>query len=226
MALKVVVADPQIYFCEVLVAALARSGIETAGFTNDELEAEALTRKHRPDVVLTELELGVGSGLSLARRLRDTARVVVLTRRRVGDVLFDVVDAGAVGCLDHGLGVEALAELLRHSDQSFVLEGSSLLEILRRASSKRWEKARGAALAKLSGREREVLRLLARGMDNDRIASALYLSAHTVRTHIGNILKKLEVHSRADAARLALDAEGAKTDPEVFRISGPDWGVG
>ncbi len=71
-------------------------------------------------------------------------------------------------------------------------------------------------------REREVLHLLAAGLDNAAIAKRLHLSAHTIRTHVGNILRKLEVHSRAQAARVALAADDPSRAVGVFHIRGPE----
>jgi DNA-binding NarL/FixJ family response regulator len=77
-------------------------------------------------------------------------------------------------------------------------------------------------MAHLTAREREVLRLLARGLDNQAIAARLQLSTHTARTHVGNILRKLGVHSRADAARIALSQERGDGDTQVLQIRGPE----
>jgi DNA-binding NarL/FixJ family response regulator len=75
----------------------------------------------------------------------------------------------------------------------------------------------------LTLREREILALLSEGLDNDAIATRLHLSAHTVRTHVANILRKLGVRSRAEAARVALRA-GAEAEVSVLRIMGPPLG--
>ncbi len=77
-------------------------------------------------------------------------------------------------------------------------------------------------MSRLTEREREVLQLLADGLNNAGIAQRLHLSAHTVRTHVGNIMRKLEVHSRSQAAWLALRAGKTGRSVEVFHIRGPD----
>ncbi len=228
VTVRVLVVDPQPFFCESLTAGLSGAdGVEVVGWATDELQAERLAAERSPDVVLTEVELAGGSGLSLARRLSDGVRTVVLTRGHEGDVLLDAVAAGAVGCLSHDLEVEDLARhLVRAADGEFAIDQDRLHGALKRASAAHTPKGAGSPkLALLTAREREVLVLLAGGLDNQAIARQLHLSAHTARTHVGNILRKLGVHSRADAARIALREGHAEADTHVLRIRGPDLGT-
>lgn len=227
VAVRVLIVDPQPFFCESLAQALgAHPRLGVVGWTTDELEAVRLARLLGPGVVLTEVALEAGSGLSLARRLREACRVVVLTRGHEGDVLLDAAGAGALGCLSHEVGLEELPALVeRAAEGRFAVAEGRLHEALKRAGQRRGDPGeRPASLAHLSPREREVLELLARGFDNEAIAGALYLSVHTVRTHVGNIMRKLGVHSRAGAARLALaSGEG---QARILRLRGPDLGEG
>jgi len=224
VSIRLLVVDPQPFFCEALTTALQRTeDLEIIGWTGDELEAERLTVSQNPEMVLTELPLTAGSGLSLARRIRGRASVVVLTRRHEGDVLLDAVEAGAMGCISHDVGIGGLRSLvLAASSGRFALDPDRLHDALLRIRSRKVadEKA-GGRLARLSGREREVLGLVAAGLDDEDIGSQLYLSSKTVRTHVGNILKKLGVHTRADAARVALTMGDAEGTAHVLRIEGP-----
>jgi DNA-binding NarL/FixJ family response regulator len=227
VTVRVLVVDPQPFFCQALTIALGGNPeVEVIGWTTDEVDAERMAAERAPDVVLTEIELAGGSGLSLARRLINGTRTVIVTRGHEGDVLLDAVAAGTVGCLGHDMEVDDLAEhLVRAAKGRFVLEEDRLHATLKRASAARAQKGVGShKLALLTGREREVLSLLARGLDNQAIANQLYLSAHTARTHVGNILRKLGVHSRADAARMALRETQAEGETHVLRIWGPDLG--
>ncbi len=199
--------------------------VDVIGWTTDELDAARIALEGKPDVLLTEVLLKEGSGLSLARQLGNEIGVVILTRGHEGDILLDAVAAGAGGCLSHSLDVGRLAELTtRAAAGRFVVDDGRLHEALRRAARGRTrEDGPPDAAGRLTSREREVLLLLARGMDNDGIAQALHLSPHTARTHVGNILRKLEVHSRAEAARLVLrDIVGGEG---VLWIEGPDLGT-
>jgi DNA-binding NarL/FixJ family response regulator len=227
VTVRVLLVDPQPFFCEALRIALNEAdGIEVVGSANDELEAERLVDERGPDIVLTEVELAGGSGLSLVRRVGEKVATVVLTRHHEGDVLLDVVSAGAVGCVGHDLSPEDIAELVRRAAEGrFAVNQERLLDTLKRASATRTPSGEGQAkLAALTVREREILGLVARGLDNQAIAERLHLSTHTARTHVGNILRKLGAHSRAEAARLALREGQADTEAHVLRIRGPDLG--
>lgn len=218
----VLLVDPQPFFCECLAGAL---GGAVVGWTGDEMEAAELAERERPDVVLTELELTAGSGFSLAKRVGASTRVVVLTRRDEGDVLLDAVEAGVHGVLGHATGIARLRVLLDEppGGESWVCDPARLRRTLQRAHARATRRDRSdGRLERLTVREREVLQLLARGLARGAIAEALYLSEHTVRTHLGNILKKLGVHSQAEAARVALRAGLAEPGVHVVRISGPD----
>lgn len=223
MPVSVLLVDPQPFFCESLAAALG-PGVTVAGWTGDELAAAEMVERHRPDVVLTELELAGGSGFGLVKRVGDGARVVVLTRRDEGDVLLDALEAGAHGVLGHATGLARLRDAVADAaSQSWIADPARLRASLLRARASQREASEGR-VARLTVREREVLQLLARGLARDAIAASLYLSEHTVRTHLGNILKKLGVHSQAEAARVALRAGLGTPDVHVVRISGPDLG--
>jgi DNA-binding NarL/FixJ family response regulator len=177
----------------------------------------------RPHVLLTELELNPGSGLRLTRRVRESTRVVVLTRHEVGDVLLDAVSAGAVGCLGHRDGVDETKRLvLESSPTQFTIAPGRLLGALRGAATRATAGGPDSPLLRLTPREREVLALLAAGRDNHAIAATLYVSPETARTHVRNLLRKLGVHSRADAALLALRSGLGQPDESVIRIEGPD----
>jgi DNA-binding NarL/FixJ family response regulator len=224
VTVRVLIVDPQPFFCESLVAALSGDpGIEVVGWATDELQADRLSSQRSPDVVLTEVDLAGGSGLSLVRRIGRQTKTVILTRGHEGDILLDAVGAGAAGCLSHELELEALtSHLARVAEGGFAIDPDRLFGSLQRASAQAERGPGSPKLALLTPREREVLTLLARGLDNQAIARKLHLSTHTARTHVGNILRKLEVHSRADAARIALREGQTESDTDVLRIRGPD----
>jgi len=224
MALRVLIADPQPFFCAALAAALSSGDrFDVAGWATDERDAERLVARTLPDVLLCEVSLAPGSGLSLARRLGERPRVLVLTREHIGDVILDAVEAGALGCIGHESSVAEVAEAIENVGAGrFTIDADRMHAALRRISANRDGRgAEPAALSRLTPREREVLRLLARGMDNEEIGAQLYLSAHTVRTHVGNILRKLGAHSRAEAARIAVRVGVADPGMRVLRIEGP-----
>jgi DNA-binding NarL/FixJ family response regulator len=224
---RVLIVDPQPFFCESLGVALSSTDLIVVGWTTDEVEASRVAAALSPDLVLTELDLAAGSGLNLVRKLHDRVRFVVLTRRHEGDVVLDAAAAGAVGCISHDVPLPKLRGLLTSATPGrFVADPDRLIDVLRRAGASRNEDPSRARIGALTPREREVLHLLASGLDNEAIARHLYLSARTVRTHVGNILRKLQVHSRAEAARIAVSAgEFSRSTADVLRIEGPSWGA-
>ena len=223
VAVTVLVADPDPFFAEALSSAIERPDVDVVGWTTDELEAARLIRLLDPDVLVTEVTLRPGSGLSLSRHVGEHTRTLVLTRRHEGDIILSAVAAGALGCVGHDTSVDALrSKIAEVAAGRFAVDADRLHEILKRASTSRGDSAIDG-MSRLTPREREVLELLGGGMDDEAIARQLYLSARTVRTHVGKILRKLDVHSRADAARLVLRAGGGGA-ADVLRIEGPELG--
>ncbi len=225
MAPRVLIVDPEPFFSESLATALgADDRIQVVGWTTDEREAVQMVTSLAPDVVLSGSDAGPETVARKVRRLRGHASVVILTRRPVGNLLLEAATAGASGVLGHDVGVSELVPLLADSiDGRFIVEPNRLGESLRQAATARArEGVENDGLERLTDREREVLQLLATGLDNGAIAKRLHLSAHTIRTHVGNILRKLEVHSRAQAARLALAADDPSRAVGVFHIRGPE----
>jgi DNA-binding NarL/FixJ family response regulator len=216
-----VIVDPQPFFCEAMASALSSIGFDIAGWTGDEIEALELASATDPDVVLAESDLARGSGLGLVRRLRDKRCVVLLTRRPEGDLLLEAAAAGAAGCIGHATNISTLGRLVREAASGrFAVDPERLGGALKRAAARREAGDESDILARLTTREREVLGHLAGGLDNQAIAERLYVSPDTVRTHVNKILRKLGVHSRAEAARLAL-REDQRESGHVTRISGP-----
>jgi len=163
----------------------------------------------RPDVVVMDIELPGGSGIDTTRQIRGAlpeVPVVILTAFLDQELLFAAMQAGARGyVLKHMTFPELLATLRR------VLAGETLLtpalasRVLREFES-RQVPGRDPRLALLSPREEEVLRLLATGETNRQIARRLFVSEETIKSHVGAILRKLEVPDRTRAAVLAVRA--------------------
>jgi DNA-binding NarL/FixJ family response regulator len=226
MSVRVLVVDPQPFFSESLARALEEDDrLEVVGWTADPGEARRLVSTLGPDVVLCDLELATPATLGPLDRSDDEPKVIVLTRGHEGDALLPVAAAGAAGCISHEIGVGDLRTLIAHAGAGrFVVNPERLGDALRRAASGPVPVSEvNADPIDLTLREREILDLLSEGLDNGAIAARLHLSAHTVRTHVANILRKLGVGSRAEAARIALRA-GAEAEVSVLRIIGPPLG--
>lgn len=164
-------------------------------------------QRQRIDVVVIDSALEPTSGADVCAALKSAGlptRVLVLGDEDDQNGLQAAVEAGADGYLTRSCGVaDVLAAIRRvHAGEASIppgMLGSLLRSLIQR---RREEDAVVARFAKLSRREREVLSLLVEGYDQQDIAASLFLSKHTARTHIQNVLEKLAVHSRLEAVAL------------------------
>jgi DNA-binding NarL/FixJ family response regulator len=195
----------------------AEPGIEVVGEAADGAEAVALARELGPDVVLMDVRMPNMDGIEATRRIidgrEDGPRVLVLTTFDLDEYVYEALRAGASGFLLKDAPEEQLVSGIR-----IVADGGSLFApaVTRRLI----ERFTGAApqepppaLAELTPREREVLRLLARGLSNAEIAAELVLSEHTAKTHVAHILNKLDLRDRVQAVVLAYESG-------IVRVSG------
>jgi DNA-binding NarL/FixJ family response regulator len=182
----------------------SRDGIEVIGEAGDGDTAVAAVERLRPDIVLMDLVMpglgGVAAIRHIHERVPDT-RVVVLTSFASDDQVIPAVQAGAAGYLLKDVEPTGLEAAIR-----LVHEGEALLDpqIAGRVMEEVARPSPGSDLSSLTPREREVLRLLARGLSNRELAETLVVSEKTVKTHVSSILMKLGVHDRTQAALLAV----------------------
>ena len=185
--------------------------LEVVGEAADGREALAMARELRPDVVLMDVRMPGMDGLEATRRLLsggEAPRVLMLTTFDLDEYVYDALRAGASGFLLKDVRPELLAEAVR-----VVADGDTLLApaITRRLVQQyvrriRPGSTRPAALDALTERELAVLRLLARGRSNGEIASELYLSETTVKTHVTHVFGKLGLRDRAQAVVMAYES--------------------
>jgi two-component system nitrate/nitrite response regulator NarL len=198
------VADDDDDFRCLLATLLERAGYRTVQAA-DGYAALAVARDERPEVVLLDVRLPGLGGYEVCRRLRD----------EFGEQLPIVFVSGArteAGDRAAGLLIGADDYVVKPFDPDELLARVRRL-IVRAGAALPREVAVPAALSSLTTRERQVLRLLADGLDGSTIATELFLSPKTVATHIQRILAKLGVHSRAQAVALALRTGVADTAP-------------
>jgi DNA-binding NarL/FixJ family response regulator len=209
--IRVLIADDQALFREGLRTLLgAHADLEVVAEAANGDEAVLMAGSYRPDVVLMDLRMPVLDGVAATRRLtaaRAACRVIALTTFDDDETVFDALRAGAVGYLLKDVGSERLVEAIRATarGQSFLqpaIASKVLAEFnrLSRAAPEPGELPEG-----LSERERDVLRLLARGASNKEIAAQLDLAEGTVKNHVTSILGKLGVDDRTRAALRARD---------------------
>jgi two-component system nitrate/nitrite response regulator NarL len=210
-ALTVLLADNHRLFREGLRDLLAEHEIEVAGEAEDASEAVVLAAEKKPSVVLTEINLPGGANglMDMTRRLRfasPESRVVVLTVSADAEQIADAIHAGACGYLLKDASVDDIVRAVRAAAR-----GESMLSpriaawVLARLREASPPPDRPEDLtARLTVREREVLRLMALGMDNHAIAAELVISEQTAKKHVSSVLAKLEVNNRIQAAVYAV----------------------
>ena len=169
-------------------------------------EAVRLTRQHSPDVLLLDLKLPELDGLGVLSELRAgqvSTRVLVLTSAAGPGTPGLALQAGAAGFLYKDVDPDALVRAIRsvHDGHTVLAPEAAGLVTARPAGN-----ARG--IAALTGRERDVLELLAAGHSNREIARTLHLSEKTVKTHVSAVLAKLGVADRTQAALVAVRHQG------------------
>ena len=207
---RVLLADDHILFREGLAGIIAaQPDIEVVGEAGDGLEALIKTRELIPDLVLMDIGMPGCDGLEATRRIKQelpAVTIVMLTVHSEEEKLFESIKCGAQGYLLKNIRSQDMLKLLRG-----VVRGeaaiapalaSRMLEEFRRLSRQASEVPEDD-IAALTCREQEVLILVAGGAADKKIAEALFISRHTVKSHLRNILAKLHVGSRYEAAKYA-----------------------
>ena len=208
MSIRVLLVDDQALFREGLGTLLSlHADIDVVGEAGNGQEALAAAEALRPDVVLMDLRMPVLDGVAATRRLREgghPARVIVLTTFDDDDTVFDGLRAGAVGYLLKDVSSDKLVEAIRATarGESF-LQPSIAAKVLvefNRLEARPAAPAETGLVEPLSERELEILARVAAGDSNKEIAAVLYITEGTVKNHVTNILGKLGVRDRTQAA--------------------------
>lgn len=203
--IRLLIVDDHTMFRQGL-ASLLRSEpeIEVVGQAADGQEALRLAGELQPDVVVMDMKMPGMDGVEATHRLLAAmphARVLMLTVSEEDEDLFAAIRAGARGYILKNADADALLEAIRR-----VYAGEAVLSpavTLRVFNAVRAVIPPVSLEKPLTPREREVLRLLARGASNREIADALMISGDTVKTHVSRVLKKLGLHSRHEVAAYA-----------------------
>ncbi len=179
-------------------------GIDLVGEAGSGAEALALAPKTRPQVVLMDLVMPQMDGIEATRRFKELhpeVKVIVLTSFADDDKLFPALRAGAVAYLLKDVGPHELADTIKAAARGEVRLGA---EVTRRLVTGLADGAERQPELDLTERELEVLRCIARGRSNKEIGVDLCISEKTVKTHVGNILDKLGLADRTQAALYAV----------------------
>ncbi len=206
--LRLLIADDQPLMRAGFRAVLEATGeMEVVGEAGDGLEAVAAARALRPDVVLMDVRMPNLDGIEAIKQLPNH-RVLVLTTFGLDDYIVEALRAGASGFITKDVPTDELVRAVR-----VVAAGDALLtpavtrQLLDRVARRLPAPiSRGPQMLEvLTDREREVFELLARGMSNAEIADALIVGEATVKTHVSNVLMKLDLRDRVQAVVLAYE---------------------
>jgi DNA-binding NarL/FixJ family response regulator len=210
--IRILLVDDQPLFREGLRTLLSiQPDFEVVGEAGNGAEALRLARSLSPAVVLMDLQMPVLDGVAATQRLREEqpeCRVIVLTTFDDDELVFDGLRAGAIGYLLKDAPSDKLGEAIRSAarGESFLQPSVAAKVVAEFARLIRKPEAHPSTLIEpLSEREREVLRLIANGSSNREIAGKLCLAEGTVKNHITNILAKLAVRDRTQAALKAVE---------------------
>lgn len=186
----------------------AQPGITVVGEAADGVEAVERAQSLRPDVVLMDVRMPRRNGIEATRQLlaetADPPKVVVITTFENDGYVTAALSAGASGFVLKRLPVRQIAEAVR-----VVAAGEAVLfpaALGRMVAARPLGSAQALPHAALTGREEEVLRLMATGLSNPEIAESLTVSLETVKTHVGNVLTKLGAQNRTHAVVIAYES--------------------
>jgi DNA-binding NarL/FixJ family response regulator len=208
---SVVLADDQELVRSGLRALLEARGIEVLAEAANGRDAVAAAHDHRPDVLVMDIRMPVMDGIAATRELAASGlstRVLVLTTYDLDQYVYEALKAGAAGFMLKASPPDRLAEAIELVAAGEALLAPTLTRRLIAEYVRRPPPAAGVpeALRELTGREREVLVLVARGLTNEEITAELVVSLATVKTHVNRILGKLHLRSRAQAVVAAYES--------------------
>jgi len=207
--IRLLVVDDQELFRRGLTMVLSgEPGLELVGEAADGETAVEMVMRWAPDVVLLDVRMPKKSGIDTCVAIKAAApatRIIMLTASDDEADLYDAVKSGASGYLLKDSSIDEVAQAVRlvADGQSLISPAmaTKLLDEFKQMS----RPDRAAVLApRLTDRELEVLRLVARGCNNREIGEQLFISENTVKNHVRNILEKLQLHSRMEAVMYAV----------------------
>jgi DNA-binding NarL/FixJ family response regulator len=210
MTVRVLIADDQQLLRAGFRLILERQpGVEVVGEATTGTEAVTLVQQLSPDVVLMDIRMPELDGIQATRLIladQNTARtrIIILTTFDLDEYVYEALRAGASGFLLKDLPPEQLTTAVLTVDHGDALLAPAVTRrLIEHFTASRRPSAPNAAISHLTGREMEVLELLASGLSNAEIAAALFVAETTVKTHIARLLAKLDLRDRVQAVVFA-----------------------
>jgi DNA-binding NarL/FixJ family response regulator len=205
--MRILFVDDHILFRKGVAALLSdHPGIEVVGEADDGLQAISLARELLPDVILMDINMPGCDGIEATRQIKremPCVKIIMLTVADDDRHLFEAIKSGAQGYLLKNLEPDQLFEMLDSISRGEApLSGTIAAKILKEFTNP--TEAEDEVVDALTSREIEVLQLVAEGLTNKEIAAALVISENTVKIHLKNILEKLHLQNRIQAAVYAV----------------------
>jgi two-component system NarL family response regulator len=206
---RVLVVDDQELFRRGLIMLLGGDiDIEVVGEAADGITATELAITTAPDVILLDVRMPRRTGVEACRAIKEAVpatKIIMLTVSDEEADLYESVKNGAAGYLLKDSSIEEVAQAIRvvNEGQSLISPSMAVKLIDEFKQMSKPEREQGPAL-RLTERELEVLRLVAKGLNNREVAKELFISENTVKNHVRNILEKLQLHTRMEAAMYAV----------------------
>jgi NarL family two-component system response regulator LiaR len=206
--IRVLVVDDQTVVREGLVSILSfQSDIKIVGQARDGLEAVAIAKQDKPDVILLDLVMPKQDGLDSISQLREVApaaKILILTGYADAERVFRAIKAGAIGYMLKDSTWEQLLQAIRDvaQGQSYI-DSSIAIKVIQEINTTPLPAQINHALM-LTEREHQTLRLIAKGLSNQEIAETLFVHERTIAKYVSNILSKLQLANRTQAALFAI----------------------
>lgn len=216
-SMRVMLVDDQVLFRRALVRLLAaQDGIEVVGEASDGNEAIAMARTLRPELILMDVQMPNCSGLEAVRAIKQEMPEIYIVMLTVSDAdsdLFAAIKAGAEGYLLKNLEPYQLCDMLKGVRRGEVAISGAVAAKMLREFKRVGTGEQTTQPGQLTSRELDVLGLVATGASNKEIAAALCLTENSVKVHLSNILSKLHLQNRVQAAVYAVREGLAKGVP-------------
>jgi DNA-binding NarL/FixJ family response regulator len=208
--IRVLIVDDHLAFAEALQVGLGRElDLDVVAAVSDPMVAEHVAGEKPIDVALLDLNLQNVDGISLGRRLLAIApdiKIIIMTAHESAEAVVEAMRSGACCWVSKTASLPDLVDVIRGA-----LHGETripphlLTDVIKLLTWEQGERSqRETLLGRLTRREQEVLGLMVEGVDRRAMAAALHLSSNTVRTHVQNVMTKLEAHSTLEAMAVAL----------------------